>query len=142
MSDEAGHNFTFTSPQSTAVVEREKFKTELTNIIGRNRSGVATPAPHPPPPISAAQTPSSAPSPRPLGPLSRKSASRAPSVASDSHGSTPVNDPTNDYRLRKKVLLSTPELAALHRELVIGGHITENEFWDGREVSYVTGATL
>ena len=50
-------------------------------------------------------------------------------------GLPPVNDPTHDFRLRKKVLLSTPELAALHKELVMGGQITENEFWEGREVS-------
>lgn len=31
------------------------------------------------------------------------------------------------------MLLGNPELAALHRELVMGGHITENEFWEGRE---------
>ena len=136
VSDENGHNFTFTSPQATAVAERERFKSELTAIIGRNRSGVTTPAPQPPPPpITAAQAPSSVPSPRPPLPLARQSVSRAPSVASDSHGSTPVNDPTSDFRLRKKVLLSMPDLAALHRELVLGGQITENEFWEGREVS-------
>ena len=133
VSDEAGHNFTFTAPQPQALTEREKFKTELTAIIGRNRSGVASPAPHPPPVVSAVQTPLRAPSARPTVPLPR-SVSRAPSASSDSHGSTPVNDPTNDFRLRKKVLRSNPELAALHRELVIGGQITEVEFWEGREV--------
>jgi transcription initiation factor TFIIH subunit 1 len=47
-----------------------------------------------------------------------------------------VNDPINDFRIRKKVLVKTPELAALHRELVMSGQITETEFWDGREVLY------
>ena len=39
-----------------------------------------------------------------------------------------------DFQLRKRVLLNSPELATLHRELVMTGQITENEFWDGREV--------
>lgn len=37
------------------------------------------------------------------------------------------------YRLRKLVLNSSPALAQLHRELVIGGDISEAEFWEGRE---------
>lgn len=136
VSDEAGHNFTFTSPQPLAVTEREKFKGELTNIISRNRSGVATPAVHAPVIPSSARTLSNGASPRPSVPLSRPSTSRAASVASDSHGSaTPNNDPTSEFRLRKKVLLATPELAVLHRELVMSGQIAESEFWEGREVS-------
>ncbi|KAM5530768.1 hypothetical protein V8D89_015575 [Ganoderma adspersum] len=144
VSNEAGHNFTFTSPQAVALAERDKFEAELTGIIARNR------APPPSSPITAAPTPKSrlagTPAPgangsatatplRPPPPLARPSQSRAQSVASDSRASgTPLSDnPTNDFRLRKKVLLSTPELAQLHRELVMGGHITENEFWEGRE---------
>ncbi|PSR81186.1 hypothetical protein PHLCEN_2v6521 [Hermanssonia centrifuga] len=134
VSDDAGHNFTFTSPQAVAVTERERFKGELTNIISRNRSGVATPTVPAPITPSATQAPTGVPSPRPPLAISRPSTSRAPSVASDSRtAGTPVNDPTSDYRLRKKVLVSNTELAALHRELVMGGHITENEFWEGRE---------
>ena len=41
---------------------------------------------------------------------------------------------------RLQIFLTTPELAALHRELVMGGHITESEFWEGREVCSVTAA--
>ncbi|CAL1706845.1 unnamed protein product [Somion occarium] len=133
VSDDAGHNFTFTSPQPASLTEREKFKAELTNIISRNRSGVATPAPGTRPP----RTPGvpGTPVPRPAPSLSRAaSTSRAPSVGSDSRGpGTPVGDPTHDFRLRKKVLMSTPELAQLHRELVMTGQISENEFWEGRE---------
>ena len=145
MSDEAGHNFTFTSPQAVALAERDKFEAELTNIIARNRAGPPEAVPTPTKPlqavISASTTPghgSTVGTPmRPPPPISRPSTSRAASVASDTHASgTPVgSDPTSDFRLRKKVLLSTPELAQLHRELVMGGHITENEFWEGREVN-------
>ena len=58
--------------------------------------------------------------------------SRAESI-SGAHG-TPVYDPIRDFAIRKKVLVKTPELAALHRELVVSGQITETEFWDGREL--------
>ena len=48
---------------------------------------------------------------------------------SGAHG-TPVYDPIRDFAILKKVLVKTPELAALHRELVVGGQIAETEFWD------------
>ena len=128
--DDNGHNFTFTSsPQSTAYTERETFKREITTIISRNRSVIDT--------KSAAPTPavfSSVPTPRHHG-VSRHSTSRAPSVSSDGKTSViPGNDPTSDFRLRKKVLMSNPELGILHRDLVMSGQITESEFWEGREV--------
>ncbi|KAI0082063.1 hypothetical protein K474DRAFT_1655997 [Panus rudis PR-1116 ss-1] len=138
VSDETGHNFTFTSPQAVAVAEREKFKAELTNVISRNRSGVATPNPNTRPPGTPG-TPlppkaANGSTPRPALGTPRASASRAGSVASDSRGSgTPLGDPTHDFRLRKKVLLANPDLAKLHRELVMTGQISENEFWEGRE---------
>ncbi|KAH9949597.1 hypothetical protein B0H21DRAFT_727583 [Amylocystis lapponica] len=132
VADDAGHNFTFTAPQVVALTEREKFKTELTNIISRNRIGPATPTVQQSgPPIIAA--PSNVSTPRPLMPAPVASTSRAVSVGDSRASGTPANDPSSDYRLRKKVLLNSPELAALHRELVMGGQITENEFWEGRE---------
>ena len=129
INDEAGHNFTFTSPQAVAYVERETFKQELTNIISRNRSAAPTPVPAQKPTPLTMSTPAKTP-----GPVST---SRATSVSSD--GRTPIlsgTDAATDFRLRKKVLLSNPELLALHKELVMSGHITESEFWDGREVLF------
>lgn len=38
-------------------------------------------------------------------------------------------------RLRLRVLNKNPNLKLLHRELVVARQITEEEFWDGREVS-------
>lgn len=132
VNDDAGHNFTFTSPQPAALAEREKFKSELTNIISRNRSGVGTPAKTPGTPTTP--TPANAAKARLPQSASKLAGSRAGSVESRASGTPIGDDPTNDYRLRKKVLLANPELAALHRELVMGGHISENEFWEGREV--------
>ncbi|KIM91917.1 hypothetical protein PILCRDRAFT_57232 [Piloderma croceum F 1598] len=135
--DDTGHNFTFTSPQSVAYKERETFKKELTNIISRNRSVPNVTTPRPPLNTSISSTTpaiSNAPTPRSVVPPSRASTSRAPSVSSD--GRTPIvpgSDPTSDFRLRKQVLVSNPELGALHRDLVMSGQITEAEFWEGRE---------
>lgn len=135
--DSNGHNFTFTSPPPQALTERETFKAQLTTIISNNRAGRESGAlPSPQTPVSAAPPSANgaaahrAPAPAP----SRPSTSRAESVSSTR--GTPVNDPINDFRIRKKVLVKTPELAALHRELVVSGQITETEFWDGREVRY------
>src|SRR5882762_3678361 len=83
--DDAGHNFTFTSPQSVAYLERETFKKELTSIISRNRSVPNVTTPRPPLNTSVFSTPaiSNAPTPRSAVPASRASTSRAPSVSSD-----------------------------------------------------------
>lgn len=137
LGDDNGHNFTFTSPQPVAYMEREKFKKELTSIISRNRS-LHDPQKPAFSTTSSAVLPSSAsnaPTPRPPAGPSRPSTSRAASVSSG-RGSTPVipgNDSASDFRLRKKVLMSNPDLGALHRDLVMSGQITEAEFWDGRE---------
>jgi transcription initiation factor TFIIH subunit 1 len=137
--DSNGHNFTFASPPPQALTERETFKAQLTTIISNNRAAresgalqspqTAVPGATPSPNGSAAHR---APAPTP----SRPSTSRAASVSSTR--GTPVNDPVNDFRVRKKVLVKTPELGALHRELVVSGQITETEFWEGREVCYAS----
>ncbi|KAF9454054.1 hypothetical protein P691DRAFT_771042 [Macrolepiota fuliginosa MF-IS2] len=145
--DENGHNFTFISPN--ARVEREKFKTELTVIVGTNKAAAeaGTLAPvaatlTPAVPLTATPThktptptASNAPTPR-IGGVPPLPLSRAASVTSERRATTPVIagiDPANDFKLRKKVLMGNPDLAALHKDLVIGGQITEAEFWDGRE---------
>ncbi|TFK44377.1 hypothetical protein BDQ12DRAFT_620409 [Crucibulum laeve] len=147
--DDTGHNFTFTSPQ--AYAEREKFKKELTAIISRNRNA-SDAAPRLSVTAALAVDASAhgtltanapAPTGKPSLQLARPSISRAPSVSSDRRA-TPVitgNDPASDFRLRKKVLLSNPELGTLHRDLVMSGQITEAEFWDGREHLLLAQAT-
>ncbi|KII92831.1 hypothetical protein PLICRDRAFT_89359 [Plicaturopsis crispa FD-325 SS-3] len=133
--DDTGHNFAFTSPQPIAYTEREKFKQELTNIISRNRSGAANVPPHPAAVAASPAVPTAAP-PRPSLPAMQRAAStsRAASVSSERRTPTYVgNDAANDFRLRKRVLLGNPELAALHRQIVMSGQITEAEFWEHRE---------
>ncbi|KAG2106528.1 hypothetical protein BD769DRAFT_1630746 [Suillus cothurnatus] len=117
VNDEAGHNFTFTSPSAVAYAEREAFKQELTNIISRNRSAAPTPLQKTNPTQHTCKD-------------TRANPIHVPDTR------TPILsgiDAATDFRLRKKVLLSSPELLALHKELVMSGHITESEFWDGRE---------
>lgn len=118
-----GHSFTFLAPGPAAVQDREVFKRELSSTISRNR----TPLENPPSGYGGA---AASPFPRHPQPLSRGSTpgSRTP---------LPPSSPGNpeDFRLRKNVLVKNPELAALHQELVIGGQITEFEFWEGREVN-------
>ena len=140
--DDNGHNFTFMSPQAIALTEREKFKEELTAIISRNRSmqdALQKALPKVPVagiiPVSASPSPAAL-TPKPIATPLRLPGSRAASVVNERRH-TPVltgNDATSDFRLRKKVLMSNPDLGGLHRELVMSGQITEAEFWDGREV--------
>ncbi|KAJ7079158.1 hypothetical protein B0H15DRAFT_524345 [Mycena belliarum] len=132
--DDTGHNFAFTSPK--ALNEREKFKAELTAIVSRNRTAAEAAARAP----AVAAQPS--PVARPVAPLPQRSLisqtpSRAVSVSSSEQRNVtiiPGNDPATDVRLRKTILMSDPELGALHRELVaISGQLSEAEFWEGRE---------
>ena len=127
-----GHTFTFTSSVPVATAEREQFKNEITNHISRNRTAKTSGQP----PTDASATSAApnnfaAPPPRTPGIRQPGGTPRDSSIASDRSGSG--ND-VADYQLRKRVLLNAPELANLHRELVMSGQITENEFWDGREV--------
>ncbi|TFK25165.1 hypothetical protein FA15DRAFT_687097 [Coprinopsis marcescibilis] len=141
--NENGHNFTFTSEQPIAYQEREKFKIELTTIIGRNKqqgaekaSGLALPFATPSSgPSTPATNGSAAKSTSARPPQISSAGSRAQSVASDSRATPTIvgNDPAADFHLRKKVLMNNPELGTLHRELVMSGQISEAEFWDGRE---------
>ncbi|KAI5123068.1 hypothetical protein M0805_000502 [Coniferiporia weirii] len=128
--NDAGHTFMFTAPQASA--EREIFKTELTNIIGANRAATSNATAE-----SALPTPrTSIPSPalKALTPHSTQPVSRAASVSSNGRASSSTpGGPTEDFRIRKKVLVKNTELASLHRELVMSGQITESEFWEGRE---------
>jgi transcription initiation factor TFIIH subunit 1 len=138
--DSNGHNFTFTSPPPLALTERETFKAQLTTIISNNRAARETgvlPSPQTGV-VAAAPSPNGAAHRAPAPTPSRPSTSRAESVSSTR--GTPVNDPINDFRIRKKVLVKTPELASLHRELVMSGQITETEFWEGREVCSVVSS--
>lgn len=107
------YNFSFIS-STNAIGDREEFKREISQAIAQNR------APKVP------ETPEIVPAP-------------APSLDPQPLSSTnPVDkgkaiDPLEDWRLKKRVLQNNHDLRQLHREMVMGGQISEGEFWDGRE---------
>lgn len=111
------HSFTFTAA-SSAISDREHFKAQLSIIISLNRNRKEQQASAPASP-GGTSTPGSG-ADRALGSIKGKERA-IPSQA------------VLSFELRKAVLTSDPDLAALHRELVLGGLISELEFWEGRE---------
>lgn len=105
---EDAYSFAYTSA-SSAISDREYFKRELGAIIAANRERLERGGGG-----GAAAEPS----------VKGKEKERDNGAAEGAAAT---------YRLRKLVLTSSPALAQLHRELVIGGDISEAEFWEGRE---------
>ncbi|KAH7339559.1 hypothetical protein B0J17DRAFT_365785 [Rhizoctonia solani] len=101
--------YTFVFTSSKAVAEGNNFKEMITNILTQN--------------IAQQQA----------------QAAREQAATADTQAAAPVNitpradRPLSVNDLRKFVLLKRADLAALHRELVITGNLTEAEFWAGRE---------
>ncbi|GAA5969157.1 hypothetical protein JCM21900_004143 [Sporobolomyces salmonicolor] len=147
-STDDSYNFTFTSAAS-ALSDRERFKTELSGVIAQNRereaqaatsAGAATTA-------SGGEGAAAAPAAAPAGPPNGaggtavngkgKGKERTLDSPAPARGSPAApaasSSQGNTFRLRKLVLQSSPQLLALHRDLVLSNQITEAEFWDGRE---------
>lgn len=122
--------FSFTSTPAIADAELEKFKSLLAAVVSANTSGPSTTTPTPKPagspappassPAAAVPSPYARPSPAPY--------SRSPSAGPSRGGGRYNSD------VYQRVLIKNSELADLHRVLVESGQITENEFWEGREV--------
>ncbi|PLW05146.1 hypothetical protein PCANC_27652 [Puccinia coronata f. sp. avenae] len=106
------HNFAFTG--SDPLGDREMFKRHITEIIvqNRNRGGQAQP--------TGGQA----------GPAQNSPTEDISRIPPDKGKAV---NPLEDWRLKKRVLQNRPELRQLHKEMVIGGQISEGEFWDGRE---------
>ncbi|KAJ1304522.1 hypothetical protein OPQ81_005665 [Rhizoctonia solani] len=100
--------YTFVFTSSKAVAEGNNFKEMITNILTQNIA-------------------------------QQQAQAREQAAAADTQAATPVtitpraDRPLSVNDLRKFVLLKRADLAALHRELVITGNLTEAEFWAGRE---------
>ncbi|KAF8678242.1 RNA polymerase II transcription factor B subunit 1 [Rhizoctonia solani] len=100
------YTFVFTSLK--AVAEGNNFKELITNILTANIA-------------------------------QQQAAAREQAPATDTQAAAPVtitpraDRPLSVNDLRKFVLLKRADLAALHRELVMTGNLTETEFWAGRE---------
>ncbi|WAR61746.1 hypothetical protein PtB15_12B436 [Puccinia triticina] len=104
------YKFSFTS--SDPLSDRETFKSQISEIILQNR-GLG----------QASQAPTQL--------AGRKDGPENPSTEAVDKGK--AVDPLEDWRLKKRVLQNHPDLRQLHKEMVIGGQISEGEFWDGRE---------
>ncbi|CAE6403349.1 unnamed protein product [Rhizoctonia solani] len=100
------YTFVFTSLK--AVAEGNNFKELITNILTANIA-------------------------------QQQAAAREQAPAADTQAAVPVtitpraDRPLSVNDLRKFVLMKRADLAALHRELVMTGNLTEAEFWAGRE---------
>ncbi|KZT52260.1 hypothetical protein CALCODRAFT_525450 [Calocera cornea HHB12733] len=113
--NEKGFQFAFSSPTpSEALAQRAEFVAHLTPIINRNKSLLSGS------PGSAPATPA----PGPSTPGAERSATPGAPGAATAIG--------QENALRRSVLLSHPDLAALHKDLVISGQLSESEFWHGR----------
>jgi transcription initiation factor TFIIH subunit 1 len=140
--NDAGHTFSLASPAAVAQTELVNFKRELLEVITRNNAN-ATQAAQQPPSLALPGS-SSRKTPRAETPSvsTSKGDNRAASIpGSPRPGLSPSVSSTSlsksslpDFEIRKRVLTKMPELASLHKELVISGQITESEFWEGREV--------
>ncbi|KAG0348075.1 RNA polymerase II transcription factor B subunit 1 [Podila humilis] len=127
--NERNHSFNFTS--RTAAKDRDDFKTSITSIIALRQQRAASNS-----------TPSS------LGATSSPGGG-SPSMSDSSAPGTPRiqtqvklagakrglggNGPSLDLMTRASLLKQNKELAGLHRDLVMGKHVTEEEFWESRK---------
>jgi len=131
--------FTFTSAK--AGEDRTSVQDTLIPYITANRSapnGVTAPAPAAS--TSAAPSPGAGPSAEGSGkkrkaidPATPDTAPGTPSAMVAGAGARRPQTQLGKIRLR--VLRKNPTLKMLHTELVLAKEITEEEFWDGREVS-------
>ncbi|GAA6063087.1 hypothetical protein JCM10212_005150 [Sporobolomyces blumeae] len=152
-STDDSYNFTFTSAAS-ALSDRERFKGEISAMIAQNREREAQAATSG---AAAAVTGGVAANGSANGGNNsasggaggggqggggveakgkgkeRASDSPAPGRGTPTVGTTTAPSQASTFRLRKLVLQASPQLLALHRELVLTNQITEAEFWEGRE---------
>ncbi|KAJ1966947.1 RNA polymerase II transcription factor B subunit 1 [Dispira parvispora] len=139
VNEETSFTFAFVSP-NTATAEREKFKDGLAHILSQQR---ATESAVPSSSTGVLVPPKSILSQKPLlgSPAPVPSTGESPSSSGSaltpkllpytaSTQSPPLT--RQEINARKQVLKKNQELADLHRELVQGGYIHEEEFWATR----------
>ncbi|KLT39906.1 hypothetical protein CC85DRAFT_288089 [Cutaneotrichosporon oleaginosum] len=125
--------FTFTGPNKD--VDRQAVQDRLIPYVSANRAPGGTAAPAPNPAVAAvasASTPTSTPgSPAPGTPGTPASIARKRKADEMTPADAEARRRMN--KVRERVLRSNPTLQVLHRELVLGQKITEEEFWDGKQ---------
>ncbi len=127
--------FTFTNPSSRED-DRLIVQDTLIPFVSSNRAGPSTPVPVVTTGIAspATGTPGT-----PTGVVGN--AARGKRKAEDglveANGRGGGGKDLVGSKLRMRVLKKNPNLMILHRELVLGKQITEDEFWEGREVGQI-----
>ena len=110
---EAARTFSFEGPNATG--DRDQFKDAITNILQKIRAKT-----------SQTQTASGS---RESTPLASES------TAPKKTDSDTVKQALTSEDLKMRIsLLKNKELGLLHQQLVLGGHISEEEFWETRQV--------
>jgi transcription initiation factor TFIIH subunit 1 len=130
--------FTFTS--QTKEDDRKAVQDILIPFVSVNK-GVSAPAPDPAPAASGSGTSTPvAGTPAALSTV-QKGKRKAEDSPAPQFSEAAQAARKAEQKLKIKVLSKNPNLKTLHRELVMGGQISEKEFWEGREVSS-TGTEL
>lgn len=131
---EEPYQFSFTSAGTIAENELDTFKKLLATVVSSNAetSNERSTAPN----ISKVQSPAAPSTPRtPFRP--------SPNPYSRSSSATPSKSGGRFApEIYSRVLTKHPDLAELHRILVEGKQVTEQEFWEGREVSSVVHPSI
>ncbi|ORZ03165.1 hypothetical protein BCR43DRAFT_38191 [Syncephalastrum racemosum] len=133
------HTFHFVSPK--ALTEREAIKSQITELLVRQRSATGTPsAPSTPASPAVVQTPNIASSSsRASTPASTSNSpmTGTPSASSPIPGS-PQSWRQEEFNTRRQLLASSRELHTLHMELVMKGKtVSEEEFWSSPYVKRI-----
>ncbi|KAG0326059.1 RNA polymerase II transcription factor B subunit 1 [Dissophora globulifera] len=134
------HSFVFTS--SNAVRERNEFKDSISAVLAERQlranagtgagtgSGVKGSSPAGSPSVSDVSTPGT---PK-MGPgQSKMSGLNGSGSSSSSRTGLSRTGPSAELKLRFELLKQNKELATLHKELVMGKHVSEEEFWESRK---------
>ncbi|PVG02486.1 hypothetical protein CPB86DRAFT_864878 [Serendipita vermifera] len=121
------YNFVFTAPEPICFTNRDEFKEQVKALI---RDGMTQP------PAGGADTEVATPD--VATPNTMDGDTPLPALEEQSTAQTPMVDPAKElaakmFRMRKKVLLQDPDLAGLHRSVVIKGKLSEDDFWASRQ---------
>ncbi|KAF9956954.1 RNA polymerase II transcription factor B subunit 1 [Mortierella alpina] len=118
--------YSFEFPSSNAAKERDEFKDAITAVISARQSRTAASTP-----TAGGASPTVSDASAPGTPKNSINPSRA--------GPSGVKRPLNggaaaaELRVRVSLLTQDKDLATLHKDLVMGKHVSEEEFWESRK---------
>ncbi|KAF9586571.1 RNA polymerase II transcription factor B subunit 1 [Lunasporangiospora selenospora] len=128
---DTSHNFVF--PSTTAVKERNDFKDGISTVLQQRQQRTLNSS-NAPTPTASGVSPASSPA------VSDVSAPGTPRLIAQARmgGGALRKGPIGaghsaELKVRFELLKQNKELAALHKDLVMGKHVTEEEFWETRK---------